>query len=194
MKRMLTIAAVAMIAAASHAITVSWGSSGAAYYGATKLNNTTVVGTAYLLVLEGGSVDQSTIDAMYTDWKNSSNGNKSDVAGPVTSSALGVIGGSYVVADGASLGESGLTLTENTTRFANVFFITQGGQDYYYQSGTVLYDKASGNWNGVTSTLTVKDTLGNPTTWTAIPEPTSMALFGLGAAVLGLRRRFKKKV
>jgi len=31
-----------------------------------------------------------------------------------------------------------------------------------------------------------------PSTWSPIPEPTSMALFGLGAVVLGLRRKFRK--
>jgi hypothetical protein len=29
-------------------------------------------------------------------------------------------------------------------------------------------------------------------TWTAVPEPTSMALIALGVAAIGLRRRFKK--
>ena len=36
-------------------------------------------------------------------------------------------------------------------------------------------------------------TNGGPNGWQAVPEPTSMALFGIGAGILALRRRFQKK-
>lgn len=35
-------------------------------------------------------------------------------------------------------------------------------------------------------------TFSNPSNWTPVPEPTSMALFGIGAAALALRRKFRK--
>jgi hypothetical protein len=46
-------------------------------------------------------------------------------------------------------------------------------------SGSPLYGGATG-------------TLGQFNVWVPVPEPTSMALLGLGAAVVGLRRKFRK--
>jgi len=47
----------------------------------------------------------------------------------------------------------------------------------------------------VNSNLTYTFTTANgrlPTTWAAVPEPTSMALLALGVAAIGLRRKFRK--
>jgi len=69
---------------------------------------------------------------------------------------------------------------------------------YVYKSGTTPYsiqttDGLTADYFqfGVNVGGTAID--GLPGQWVPVPEPTSMALFGLGAGILALRRRFQKK-
>ena len=192
MKKMIVFAATLMVAIMSQAITVQWGCASAAYFGTTRLNNSTYVGTGYVIALAGPSVSQGTIDALYNQWKNGSPVVSVNNTGQ-TSTNLGALGPvNAVIADGATIPNSSLLLTENVTYFTSIFFISVGGQDYYAMGPSVLYDTTSAKWNATTQTLDVRGSLPSGTTWTAIPEPTAMALLALGAAAFGLRRRFRK--
>lgn len=146
----------------------------------------------YILASDYGTVagitDQSTISGTYA---------KASAAGQTASStsASGRFAGSLPTILNSSSG---------VEYFARVY-ATMGGTAYYMDlkdGGTSAYWKTLKDGdNTVTESLGwTAATYGGATgvagdfnKWVAVPEPTSMALFGIGAAVLGLRRRFKKK-
>lgn len=194
MKKLMTCLTVVLFVAVSQAATIKWGANGAAYFDNNKLSSSANDnGVGYLLVFEGnnGVVSSAMITDAYNLWK-SSTADTSVVAGPQSSTGLGAISANAIFADNSAVGSSGLTLTDGTTYFANIFFTTRDGVDYYYQSGSTLYDTGGSNWDGTSSTLTATTSLSSPTTWTAVPEPTSMALLVLGVAAIGLRRKLRK--
>jgi len=189
MKKMIVCAVALTVAAVSQAITVQWGTEGRGYFGTTSLNAGTHQASAYLLALESSAVSGSLIDDLYAQWKGGED--PVSVAGPALSTSLGAAGSTAGIADGASIPNTELKLTEDTTYFASVFFVTVGGQDYVYVGTSYLYDKTSSRWNGTSEILDVRAALPSGTTWDVIPEPTAMALLALGAAAAGLRRRFR---
>lgn len=58
---------------------------------------------------------------------------------------------------------------------------------------TATYSQAFGAIGNKTYAFGVPGGTYVPSNWSPVPEPCSMALFGIGAAAIGLRRRFAKK-
>jgi len=110
-------------------------------------------------------------------------------------------------------GVNGITLTggntDNSTTAVGGSVLNSDTVGYNFLVGSTYYGKVvvtttDGNWK-MTSGLAASTIPGTgngalnfttagamPSQWTAVPEPTSMALLALGAAALGLRRKLRK--
>lgn len=172
MKRLIMLGLVLM-AGLSEAASVQWNS------GAINAPN----GDGTFGALIGASSAYSSIVYFYTD------------AG--ITSVAGVTGNTDGV---ASIGSAFNNTTSDsfsgdTTYYAKLVVTANSG--LWIMTSTVTSFTMPGTGNAGITFLSGAgfDSVANkmPGQWTAVPEPTSMALFGLGAAALGLRRRFQKK-
>lgn len=183
MKKLMTIAAVLFIAVAANAASITWGAAwvySSAANGSLSMdlyNQGTLNGTAYLVLLGGSSS-----------------------AGVAMNGSLQVTGGTVI--DTESMAGTGSTPT-----FVASYGAAANGQYY----AMVVIDSDTGRY-GVSDALQLTDLAGTPPTGNVIPfaneagynnggelaltqpvpEPASLALFGIGAALFGLRRKFRK--
>lgn len=175
MKKMMMTIAIALVAVAVNAGTVTWSSTGLKNALPGGAFDTTALSgaVAYLFV---GTPNVGAITTAIENDTFTGAGNLATAFTTTSGSILKTGIGSYV--------------NQNVTLYMVVFdAATIAGANYFMVSSAITKSfGASGN-NTYTFT-TAGGTL--PSSWTAVPEPTSMALLALGVAAVGLRRKFIK--
>ena len=177
MKKMMAMMAVLLVAVMSQAANVGWNT------GAIK-----TVGTAGVF---GSNVGTSTTfgNALVLFWV--------DNAGS-QGAAVGSVAGNTDTSTSAASVYNGTTtapsFTASTKYWAQVIVTTSDG--LWQQTSTVASFTVPGTGDAAINFLagTGFDVVSNkmPAQWTSVPEPTSLALLALGAAAMGLRRKFRK--
>ena len=175
MKKMMMTLAIVLFAVAANAGSITWTSSGLK----TALPNGTFSTTAlsgavaYLFL---GTPDATAIANSIANDTFTGSGNLAS-AFTATTGAITKMGvGSYV---STPVTVYMVIFDASTIANANYFMISSAITQTFGASGNKTYTFVSSN-----GTL--------PSSWTAVPEPTSMALLALGVAAIGLRRRFMK--
>jgi|694.fasta_scaffold140684_2 hypothetical protein len=170
MKKLMMMLVFALVAGMSQAAVISW-STGRIY--------TPGVGGVF-----GAAVGSTTGTylAMVYFYTDSGGVNGITLTGGNTDNSTTAIGGS--VLNSTTVGYNFLA---STTYYGKVVVTTTDGN--WMMTSGLASSTVPGTGDGVLNFTTAG---AMPSQWTAVPEPTSMALLALGAAALGLRRKLRK--
>ncbi|MBQ2281436.1 MAG: PEP-CTERM sorting domain-containing protein [Kiritimatiellae bacterium] len=188
MKKIVIIAAVALVAMSMQAAQINWGLTGM-----IKFNNNLVgSGATLTLVCLDGVTDWETYAKDVAAGKATS-GIAATKTSETTSMAIPTMKSyAYTWSDeGTDIANAEI---KKGTDFAFVVTVQDAGKSYYWASDAFTVSDTSSNWNGTKNTYTMSVTVSNAmgsdgSKWTAVPEPASAMLALAGVAMLIRRRK-----
>jgi len=175
MKKVMMFVAVAVCAVAVQGAQVIWG------------NNTETGTTVPIYNLDGTLMTRANATAvgLVVQLINVTQGDtvvgSTSLMNNMTAGALENCASDYVFGENGFAGD----------RYKIVMFATFGGDEYTMTLTNESWINAAVNQGSVNTIYWAAGSTA-PDNWVLIPEPTAMALLALGAAAVGLRRRFRK--
>ena len=192
MKKSLAFIAVAVLAGVSQAATIKWQANN------VKIDGTAVSGgVAYLVMAEGSSGPGTTGYTTYTAASLKTAIEKGSIAGAIADTKTGTAGQINKATIG-NFGNGGTSDPDTIKTFFVVFdkdsiaastkYVIIGADNPMSKTFTSATGEQTASFGNVTTGANGYSISGSGG-WTAIPEPTTVALLALGLAAVGLKRK-----